>query len=155
MGSKYRYQSSQIPLFTQAIKLKQAFPQSSIRRLRRQILVWEGEIQPSTLSDVYQLRISYRLGKRPTVTVYGDNLQRVDDPELPHHFHADPERKQIQMCLHLPGEFNDRMLLVKTILPWASEWLLHYEVWLATGEWYGGGVHPDVRSSHKEKKENA
>lgn len=149
MGSEYRYRIGRIPLFTQAIKLKQAFPQSSIRRLRRQVLVWEGQIQPSTLSDVYQLRISYRLGKRPTVIVYGDNLQRVDDPKLPHHFHVDPERKQIQMCLHLPGEFNDRMLLAKTILPWASEWLLHYEVWLATGEWYGGGVHPDIHSSSK------
>lgn len=152
MGSEYRFRSGQIPLFTQAIKLKQAFPQSSIR-LHCQVLVWEGRIQPSILSDVYQLRISYRLGKRPIVTVYGENLQQVDDPELPHHFHVDPERKQIQMCLHLPGEFNDRMLLVKTILPWASEWLLHYEVWLATGEWYGGGVHPDVRPSRKERYE--
>ena len=153
MGSEYRYRSGKIPLFTQAIKLKQAFPESSIRQLRRQVLVWEGQLQPSALSDTYQIRIRYRLGRRPLVTVYGDNLQRIDDPALPHHFHVDPKRKQIEMCLHLPGEFNDRMLLVKTILPWASEWLLHYEIWLATGEWYGGGVHPEIHSSHKARKE--
>lgn len=35
------------------------------------------------------------------------------------------------------------MLLAKTILPWTAEWLLHYEVWLVTGEWVGGGVHPN------------
>ena len=29
------------------------------------------------------------------------------------------------------------MLIVDTIVPWAAEWLLHYEIWLATGEWFG------------------
>ncbi|AOY73993.1 hypothetical protein ARZXY2_4494 (plasmid) [Arthrobacter sp. ZXY-2] len=29
------------------------------------------------------------------------------------------------------------MLLVDTTLPWASEWLLHYEVWKGTGIWFG------------------
>ena len=33
------------------------------------------------------------------------------------------------------------MYLAETILPWASEWLAHYEGWLYTGEWKGGGVH--------------
>ena len=31
------------------------------------------------------------------------------------------------------------MLIVDTIVPWTAEWLLHYEVWLATGEWLGDG----------------
>ena len=34
------------------------------------------------------------------------------------------------------------MLLATTIFPWTAEWLLHYEIWLATGEWTGGGYHP-------------
>ena len=29
------------------------------------------------------------------------------------------------------------MLIVDTIVAWAAEWLLHYEIWLATGEWFG------------------
>lgn len=39
------------------------------------------------------------------------------------------------------GEWKPRMKLADTIVPWAAEWLLHYELWLATGEWGGGGVH--------------
>ena len=34
------------------------------------------------------------------------------------------------------------MLLADTIVPWAAEWLMHYELWLVTGEWTGGGDHP-------------
>jgi len=49
-----------------------------------------------------------------------------------------------QLCLYLPRakEWDPSMRLADTIVPWTSEWLLHYEVWQATGEWCGGGVHP-------------
>lgn len=36
------------------------------------------------------------------------------------------------------------MWLVDSVLLWASLWLFFYEVWLATGDWLGGGEHPDV-----------
>jgi hypothetical protein len=31
------------------------------------------------------------------------------------------------------------MLLSQTILPWASEWLFYYELWLASDTWFGDG----------------
>jgi hypothetical protein len=31
------------------------------------------------------------------------------------------------------------MLLATTVLLWAAEWLMHYELWLVTGQWHGGG----------------
>lgn len=34
------------------------------------------------------------------------------------------------------------MLLSTTVVPWTAEWLIHYEVWLATGQWTGGGHAP-------------
>jgi hypothetical protein len=30
--------------------------------------------------------------------------------------------------------------IADTIVPWTAEWLVHYEIWLVTGEWYGGGT---------------
>jgi len=33
--------------------------------------------------------------------------------------------------------------LSNSVALWISEWLLHYEIWLITGEWHGGGVHLD------------
>ena len=35
------------------------------------------------------------------------------------------------------------MLIADTIVPWTCEWLIHYEIWLATGEWHGGGEEPN------------
>jgi len=47
---------------------------------------------------------------------------------------------QDRLCLYYHYEYDvTRMLLADTVIPWASEWLLHYEIWLATGTWHGGG----------------
>jgi hypothetical protein len=43
------------------------------------------------------------------------------------------------LCLYLPGEWNESMLLAATILPWTSQWLFYYELWLITGHWMGTG----------------
>jgi hypothetical protein len=32
------------------------------------------------------------------------------------------------------------MAMSKSIVPWLGLWLIHYEGWLATGHWEGGGV---------------
>lgn len=42
------------------------------------------------------------------------------------------------------------MHLWETVIPWTSEWLLHYEVWLATGDWHGRGEHPSTGSKMEE-----
>jgi hypothetical protein len=34
------------------------------------------------------------------------------------------------------------MLIVDTTIPWTSEWLINYEIWLPTGDWHGGGEWP-------------
>ena len=39
------------------------------------------------------------------------------------------------------------MPIADTIIPWTSEWLFFYELWLATGgEWLGEGEHPPPRT---------
>jgi hypothetical protein len=39
------------------------------------------------------------------------------------------------------------MLLTKSVVPWISEWLINNEIWLATGKWCGGGIHPRLRET--------
>jgi len=38
-----------------------------------------------------------------------------------------------------------QMKLVDTYIAWTSEWLWHFEDWLTTGVWAGGGEHPQQR----------
>jgi hypothetical protein len=75
---------------------------------------------------------------RPAVTVVNPSLERRPDaPTLPHTY-GDTE-----LCLYFPGEWHPWMLIAYTTVPWCSEWLFYYELWLATGDWLGGGHEPN------------
>jgi hypothetical protein len=129
-------------LTVQAGQLRTYFPDSQAT-VRRSCLTWRGRITPSPLSRTYLLRVDYKLNERPDVEVVEPALESRDGTKPPHLFPGD------KLCLCLNGEWNGTMLLATTLLPWAAEWLLHYEIWLATGEWCGGGVHPDVSPQRK------
>jgi hypothetical protein len=91
-------------------------------------------IQPSPASQTYTVRLLYRHGRRPRVTVTDPPLTLHPDAHtLPHIYPGD------ELCLYYPGEWKHNMLLSTTVIPWTAEWLIHYELWLTTGYWTGGG----------------
>ena len=59
--------------------------------------------------------------------------------EIPHLIfnHEDPELSAL--CLFDPdaGEWDSTMLIADTTVPWAAEWLHHYELWRVDGVWRG------------------
>ena len=79
----------------------------------------------------------FLLGKAPRIWVIEPEL-RNRGGSRPEHLYRDGS-----LCLYYPKyrEWSHSMWLARTVVPWASEWLLYYEVWLATGEWRGGGMH--------------
>lgn len=102
--------------------------------VRRGELVCTLHVQPCQASRNYTVHLAYRHGIRPCVTVTDPALElHPRASELPHVYPGD------QLCLYYPGEWKHNMLLAHTVVPWISEWLLHYELWLITGEWAGGG----------------
>lgn len=113
------------------------FPESSCT-FKNNTMTWIGKLKPSPLSQEYEVRLRYKLGESPKVDLVTPKLERRDGKLPPHLYPGE------RLCLYLPRkyEWNADMLLVESIVPWASEWLLHYEYWLGTGEWYGGGEHP-------------
>ncbi len=119
-------------------------------RVRNGALIAEGDIQPTTRSAVYRVRIEYRAGERPDVEVLSPKLEpREEGGRIPHVFPGN------RLCLYLPGtgEWEPDMSLAHTILPWISEWLFYYETWRVLGEWLGGGVAPaDSKTIRKEGK---
>ena len=108
--------------------------------MRGGTLVAEGNVQPTPLSVTYRVRIEYRGSTPPQVSVIDPPLERrPDQPRIPHMF------RQRHLCLYLPGtgEWSGDMVLAKVIVPWIALWLYFYEIWLATGDWLGGGHSPD------------
>jgi len=97
-------------------------------------MVWMGPIRPAPLSQSYVMEIVYRRHDYPQVWVRQPSLRvRPEDYKVVHIF------REGCLCLHAENEWTPAMPISTTIVPWAAEWLLYYELWLATGRWYGGG----------------
>ncbi len=139
MGDRRRYAGPRsIGLVNQAGVLRSRYLASSLT-LTRDRLVWFGELTPSEYSDTYEVVIEHDNSKAPIIYVARPRLSLVEGQRLPHVYSLNT------LCLH--AESSRQMasrLLADTLVPWTSEWLLFYEIWLATGgEWRGSGVHPD------------
>lgn len=104
---------------------------------RRGVLDCIMPIQPSPASQLYTIRILQQNCGQPKVTVIDPPLQlHPGASSLPHIYPGD------ELCLYYPGQWQPEMFLATTVVPWTAEWLMHYELWLATGHWAGGGYHP-------------
>lgn len=117
----------------QAVGIAAAWPDQPRPTVRRDILRWRGALQPSVLSPSYIVSLIYKLGDPPRVDVLEPLLDPGHRVALPHVYDSD------RLCLYTPGEWNPTMWVSRTILPWTSEWLFHYEVWRTTDRWVGGG----------------
>jgi hypothetical protein len=133
-----RWKTSALSPAQQALALRARFPGGKVK-IRPTILVWTGDIQPTPLSSIYTVQITHRVGRLPRVVVVDSPLDGRPGEPLPHFY------REGSLCLHLRNEWNPGMFIVETILPWTSEWLAHYEIWKATGDWHGGGEPPAQR----------
>ena len=127
------------------IQLRHYFPNGKVIRKTINSLEWEVDLQPTSLSKTYRIRLQYQVGNTPKIyVVIPEHLEKHScEKKLPHVY---SDEKQ-QLCLFFPKahEWNEHMMIAKTIIPWASEWFQFYELWLATGEWFGEGFHPKVK----------
>ena len=59
-------------------------------------------------------------------------------------FHGAYQRELPFLCLthYETDRWNTSIMLLESYIPWAVEWTEFYELWLMTGKWYGGGIHP-------------
>lgn len=136
MGSR---RTHSINLAMQAARLRAIFPSSTLAS-RNQSLIWRGTIVPSAASRSYEIKIEYVRDGHPDVYVTNPKLGRFPgEDRLPHVYDTDQQR----LCLYYKRarEWDAGMLIANTIVPWTSEWLFFYEIWLGTGEWCGGGIH--------------
>lgn len=145
--------NNRISLIVQEGTLKNIFPGCTIKRSREESLLWVHTIVPSPLSDSYTLKLIYK--RNDGIKVYVEQpkpLSLAKGKDVLPHVYSTPEQR---LCLYYPNqvEWNPGMLYTRTIIPWACEWLLHYECWVATGEWRGGGVHHETEAEKQTNKQ--
>lgn len=132
-----------IPTNIQKARIKNLFKDGVFKGTRKSNdFIYELNITPTPLSKSYTIQLRYK-NHIPTVYVISPMPLELHGKEkrLPHIYN----QKEQRICLYYPSndEWDSSQYLADTIIPWASEWLFHYEIWLSTGEWQGGGIHHD------------
>lgn len=143
----------------QIAKMRRHFPQFKVVFNGGWWVEWQGPLRP--FGKTYVLRI-VRVENRMVdeMHVLGTNGAHIFlvDPQLvlalagspdeptPHvYWNASaPERSRLCVFDPVASEWTPDMAIADTIVPWTIDWLASYEGWLATGEWTGGGRHPEV-----------
>jgi hypothetical protein len=131
-----------ISLLVQAHKLQSYFPNSKWRLENcGNTLVWKEALKPSELSLTYMIKLVYQREKHPDVFIVEPKplLLAKGATKLEHVYCT----KKQHICIYYKNasEWNANMMIADSIIPWTSEWLLHYEYWVSTGIWHGGGIH--------------
>ena len=129
------------------------FPTSEVRRSGESSITWIHTLTPSPLSGDYRVKLHYRINKGVDFYVLEPKLALADGHnKLPHVYSTSEQR----LCLFYPKlkEWDVSMLYIKTIVPWACEWLYHYEIWVATGDWHGGGIAHENEAKKQTTNDN-
>ena len=133
-----------LSLPVQALALRRDYPDADIS-LSSTTLEWLGRLTPSELSETYEVKLVAGGQKiAPIVRVLSPKLEPDPAGRLPHVW---PDGS---LCLFRQSQWSPRYLFAETIIPWASEWLLHYEFWKGAGIWLGDGIQseaPDMQAS--------
>lgn len=143
---------SRISLLHQQGALKSYFPGSTVIRHGEKELIWIHTLTPTALSKSYKVKLHYKELEGVKVYVLEPKLALAKGKFLLPHVYSTPQQR---LCLYYPDgkEFHDGMFYVRSIIPWTSEWLYQYEIWVGTGVWHGGGIdHETVAEIGKAKK---
>ena len=94
-------------------------------------------IKPSLISNNYQIKMQLEQNNYPQIFVENPNIYDECGGRRPPHVYEFSD-KVCRICLFMAGEVKLSEFYDK-VVPWISEWLIHYEIWRITVQWNGGG----------------
>lgn len=123
-------------------------PSARLQIGRGRMLRYWFSLAPSAYSRVYRCLLRIPRDGSPQMNVLEPDLQLLAAPTgqpIPHVYPT--ASAGTSLCLWLPRnhEWQPQMKLADTYLAWTAQWLNYFEEWLYTGEWAGGGVHPESK----------
>lgn len=133
-----------LPLSVQEKLLNKHYPESLVKRNKEHYLNWIGKFKPTAISQVYTVLVRLQNNDLGVFVISPKKLKLFKNEKYLPHVYSTPKQK---LCLFFgKREWNRSMLISDTIIPWISDWLYYYELWLITGEWLGGGTVHDVEN---------
>jgi len=128
--------------------MKHAWPSFKHRLMPGGFSFWQGQVCP--YQRTYEIGVWWVAASplKPWVFLIDPELTPRDGgtfEEIPHLLFCDENPKLSGLCLFDPdgNEWSNKQLIADTTLPWALEWLQHYEFWHFDGVWRGKSVGPE------------
>jgi hypothetical protein len=108
-------------------------------------VAWIGEVQPQAQLYTIEVFWNLRILDRPYVVVADPPItpsMGLTYEHIPHLMFNAKEPMRSGLCLFDSDgrEWTPADLIAESIILWAAEWLLYYELWHLCGEWLGPGV---------------
>jgi hypothetical protein len=128
-----------IPIHFQRAALKAKIPKCDLY-IDKNYLRAKGRLQPTPRSCWYSYEIKYWFRDNIKIFIREPLIKTEINGKKVEHLYKDGS-----LCLFFPKakEIDSKKLIVDHIIPWISLWLFFYEIWLVTGNWKGGGIHPN------------
>lgn len=118
--------------------INRKYSESSYKINRGKVVV-DIFLQPSEGSMKYKVKLIAKVGsKNVEVFVVDPNIRKLKKQVAIPHLYSNGS-----LCLYYSDydEWSYEDLWADTLIPWTCLWLYFFELWLATGEWLGGGIH--------------
>ncbi len=138
-------------------KLRAECPQFRLVAHHGWMGIWEGPLTP--ICQTYWVRLVY-FSRRFFDGYYLDNpyisVFVIDPPIGPdprgtgvppqHVYRLGHDPAFPRLCIYDPvdDDWQPSEFIVDRIIPWTIKWLFFHEEWVASGEWKGGGLHPEI-----------
>ena len=151
MPRRFRAKARRLSLAQQACMLKQRHPESVCRIRQGSLYFRIDELRSCGRSHRYSLEIIKDPGRPVKVWLSGDALRKCANLRtIPHIYDSNEAKRKVMLCLSYK-DWQPSQAYTDTFIPWAMEWILHFEAWLYTGEWNGGGKHPQQSQARTNK----
>src|ERR1043166_666450 len=114
-------------LIAENLRVRERFPFLHTR-MAGNLLTCRGILKPTPSSQAYRLEVEYQPWGAPSLRVLEPEIK----PEAKLHFYSNGT-----LCLYDWREqpWQRNWHLAETVIPWAAEWFLYYEIYLLTGKW--------------------
>ncbi len=141
-GNKKPYNKYSLLSYQQKL-LEQHFPFFSCSIINN-VLTCIGWLQPKDCLSRYKVKIEYVAGKEPRSTI----LFPIIEPSVEIHMY-----RNHSLCLHYREDmkWTEKIKIYEYTVPWISEWITFYELYLINGNRWEGRESP---AHHKESDQN-
>jgi hypothetical protein len=123
--------------------IERAYPFLHCRIINR-VLVCKGVLRPHDCDQEYMIKIEYVAGHEPKSTILYPRIE----PSRKIHMYKD---HSLCLCYSRDIQWTEKIRIYEYTVPWISEWIHYYEIYLLNGGVWEG---PESPSHMREEDQN-